>query len=106
MENNHVLTLSKSYFQLRKPLERRLYEIARKHCGKQPKWEIGLGKQKGKAGSLSTDKEFKRILVKVISDNQTHNNMPDYSFELTAATQVRHIRRGETPRSRMEHPCS
>ena len=83
IENNHVLTLSKSYFQLRKPLERRLYEIARKHCGKQPKWEIGLGKLKEKAGSLSTDKEFKRMLAKVITDNLTHNHMPDYSFELT-----------------------
>jgi plasmid replication initiation protein len=82
IENNHVLTLSKSYFQLRKPLERRLYEIARKHCGKQPKWEIGLGKLKEKAGSLSTDKEFKRMLTKVITDNLTHNHMPDYTFEL------------------------
>jgi plasmid replication initiation protein len=83
IKNNHVLTLSKSYFQLRKPLERRLYEIARKHCGKQPKWEIGLEKLKEKAGSLSTEKEFRRMLTKVISDNLTHNHMPDYSFELT-----------------------
>ena len=43
IENNHVLTLSPTYFQLRKPIERRLYELARKHCGKQTKWEIGLG---------------------------------------------------------------
>ena len=83
IENNHVLTLSDKYFQLRKPIERRLYELARKHCGKQAKWEIGLTKLKEKAGSLSTDKEFKRMLVKVITDNQTHNHMPDYSFELT-----------------------
>ena len=83
IENNHVLTLSDKYFQLRKPIERRLYELARKHCGKQAKWEIGLTKLKEKAGSLSTDKEFKRMLAKVITDNLTHNHMPDYSFELT-----------------------
>jgi hypothetical protein len=82
IENNHVLTLSRSYFQLRKPIERRLYEIARKHCGKQPRWEITLAKLKVKAGSSSTDKEFKRMLSKVIEDNRTHNHMPDYSFEL------------------------
>ena len=29
-----VLTLHKDYFGLRKPLERRVYEIARKHCGR------------------------------------------------------------------------
>ena len=30
-----VLTLSRDYFRLRKPLERRIYELARKHCGRQ-----------------------------------------------------------------------
>ena len=30
-----VLTLSRDYFRLRKPLERRVYELARKHCGRQ-----------------------------------------------------------------------
>ena len=29
-----VLTLSRDYFRLRKPLERRVYELARKHCGR------------------------------------------------------------------------
>ena len=31
-----VLTLHRDYFALRKPLERRVYEIARKHCGGRP----------------------------------------------------------------------
>ena len=31
-----VLTLNRDYFRLRKPLERRIYELARKHCGRQP----------------------------------------------------------------------
>jgi len=83
IENNHVLTLSPTYFQLRKPIERRLYELARKHCGKQSKWEIGLAKLKAKTGSQSTDKEFKRMLSKVITDNLAHEHMPDYTFELS-----------------------
>jgi len=83
IENNHVLTLSPTYFQLRKPIERRLYELARKHCGKQSKWEIGLTKLKAKTGSQSTDKEFKRMLSKVITDNQAYEHMPDYTFELS-----------------------
>ena len=37
-----VLTLHRDYFRLRKPLERRVYEIARKHCGRQAEWRIGL----------------------------------------------------------------
>ncbi len=33
-----VLTINREYFRLRKPLERRLYELVRKHCGRQPTW--------------------------------------------------------------------
>jgi plasmid replication initiation protein len=33
-----VLTINRAYFRLRKTLERRLYELARKHCGYQEKW--------------------------------------------------------------------
>jgi plasmid replication initiation protein len=83
IDNNNVLSLSPTYFQLRKPIERRLYELARKHCGKQSKWEIGLTKLKDKTGSLSTDKEFKRMLVRVINDTLIHEHMPDYTFELS-----------------------
>jgi plasmid replication initiation protein len=82
IEHNNVLTLNKQYFRLRKPLERRLYELARKHCGQQPKWEIGIPKLQEKTGSLSNTKEFKRMLAKVITDNLTHNHLPDYTFEL------------------------
>ena len=34
----HVLTLNRDYFRIRKPIDRRLYELARKHCGTQSKW--------------------------------------------------------------------
>src|SRR3546814_10297510 len=33
IRSNEVLTLNRQYFRIRKPLARRLYEIARKHCG-------------------------------------------------------------------------
>ena len=33
VEGRSVLTLHRDYFRLRKPLERRIYELARKHCG-------------------------------------------------------------------------
>ncbi len=54
IENNHILTLSRQYFHLRKPLERRLYELARKHCGAQPEWKIGLELLRDKCGSGSS----------------------------------------------------
>jgi plasmid replication initiation protein len=48
-----VLTLSRDYFTLRKPLERRVYEIARKHCGRQEEWRIGLEVLARKSGSIT-----------------------------------------------------
>lgn len=84
VNGNEVLTLNRRYFQLRKPLERRLYDLARKHCGQQHEWQIGLEKLRSKTGSSSTPKEFKRLLSKIIGDDQAHGHMPDYSFRLDA----------------------
>lgn len=81
---NEVLTLNRRYFQLRKPLERRLYELARKHCGRQAEWRVGLDVLQEKTGSGSTAKEFKRLISKIIKDDQAHDHMPDYSFSLEA----------------------
>ena len=38
-----VLTLHRDYFRLRKPIERRVYELARKHCGQQDEWRVRAG---------------------------------------------------------------
>lgn len=83
IENRNVLTLHKAYFQLRKPLERRLYELARKHCGKQDIWRIGLDKLQHKTGSTSTAKEFKRLVKLICKADEEQSHMPDYRFILT-----------------------
>jgi hypothetical protein len=82
VKSREVLTLHRNYFRLRKPLERRLYEIGRKHCGAQSEWGIGLEKLKYKCGSNSTDKEFKRLLSRIIEEDVEHQHIPDYSIRL------------------------
>ena len=82
IENDHILTLSRQYFFLRKPLERRLYELARKHCGVQPRWTIGLEVLRDKCGSASTLKEFRRLVGRIIEDDADHGHMPDYAFAI------------------------
>ncbi len=82
IENKNVLTLHKAYFQLRKPLERRLYELARKHCGQQDVWRIGLDKLQHKTGSTSTTKEFKRLVKAICKADEEQAHMPDYRFRL------------------------
>ena len=78
IKGREVLTLHRNYFRLRKPLERRLYEIARKHCGQSNEWRIGLTKLRLKCGSNSSDKEFRRLVTKIVDEDQEHNHIPDY----------------------------
>ncbi|MEM9766238.1 MAG: replication initiator protein A [Pseudomonadota bacterium] len=70
-----VLTLHKDYFRLRKPIERRVYEIARKHCGRQRRWSIGLELLHKKSGSKSSLKEFRRSLRHLAQ----HDHLPNYT---------------------------
>lgn len=74
-----VLTLHRDYFRLRKPLERRMYELARKHCGKQDEWLISLEMLKKKCGSASEDYEFRRLLNVICAEDLAHSHMPDYA---------------------------
>ena len=82
VEAQEVLTLDRRYFQLAKPLERRLYELARKHVGHQSGFKIGLEKLRNKCGSQSTLKEFRRLLETIIEDDATHDHIPGYSIAL------------------------
>lgn len=78
IQAKEVLTISRDYFRLKKPLERRMYEIARKHCGKSAEWRIGLEKLRLKCGSQSSAKEFKRLVNNIIADAEQHDHFPDY----------------------------
>ena len=62
-----VLTLSREYFRLRKPLERRVYELARKHCGRQKEWRVSMEVLQKKCGSGSTLREFRRLVAAIVA---------------------------------------
>ncbi|GAW37419.1 replication initiator protein A [Roseovarius sp. A-2] len=80
IEASEVVSISPDYFRLRRPLERRLYEIARKHCGSQKRWHIGLEKLQAKTGSNAPLKRFRLNLRQIIEEDHT----PFYRFELDA----------------------
>ena len=71
-----VLTLSRDYFRLRKPLERRVYELARKHCGRQPQWRVSIEVLSKKSGSASP----RRVFRKMIRDMIAEDHLPDYAL--------------------------
>ncbi len=71
-----VLTLSRDYFLLRKPLERRLYELARKHCGRQAGWTVSVDVLLKKSGSTSPRRVFRAMVRKMIKAD----TLPQYTI--------------------------
>lgn len=69
-----ILTLNRDYFRLRKPLERRIYELARKHCGRQDSWRVSVGTLLKKSGSASPRRVFRAMLREMIAKD----HLPDY----------------------------
>ena len=76
IRGKEVLTLHPDYFRLGKPLERRIYELARKHCGRQASWSISLEILLKKSGSQSSMKRFRQH----VKDIAEHNHLPDYQL--------------------------
>jgi plasmid replication initiation protein len=72
-----VLTLSRDYFRLRKGLERRLYELARKHCGLQAKFTISLETLLKKSGATCSIREFRRQ-IRDFPRRHTSRLRPDF----------------------------
>ena len=87
-----VLPISRDYFRLRRPIDRRLYELARKHCGKQPLWRIGMANLQNKCGSKQAGKHFAAHLRGLVRSN----HLPDYMVTFDGA-QVVFARRAEEP---------
>lgn len=78
VKERRVLTIDRAYFRLTMGLERRLYELARKHCGQQPKWEIGMLRLLEKCGVDDVLRNFKASLVTIIN----RDSLPGYRMEL------------------------
>ncbi len=75
---NEILTIDKGYFRLKKPTDRRLYELARKHCGNQNVWKISLDKLKVKLGAVSPLRAFRYNMKKLIDSN----HLPEYNISM------------------------
>ena len=82
VENRRVLTISPDYFALEMGLERRLYELARKHCGRQREWRIGLVRLVEKCGSARGLKQFRAEIAKIIE----RDRLPEYVMAIETGT--------------------
>lgn len=80
--SKNVLTISPEYFRLRKPIDRRVYEIARKHCGNQRQFKISLDLLHKKSGSTRELKKFRADIKSLAASNE----LPDYSVSFDLQT--------------------
>ncbi len=97
IKHKDVLTLHRDYFRLSKPMERRLYEIARKHCGQQASWQPYVTTLFEKSGSTGSLKLFRSRLKEICAVD----NMPDYFLEFVEETdQVIIINRDTMPKDK------
>ncbi len=85
-----VLTLSRDYFRLRKPLERRIYELTRKHCGRQEAWVVSVDTLLKKSGSASPRRVFRKMLRDMIAAD----TLPDYAMQEIPGDLIRFSQKG------------
>ena len=81
---SEVLPISRDYFRLRAPVDRRIYEIARKHCGQQVSWRVGLELLQKKVGSKQAEKHFHAHLRNLVRSN----HLPDYAVTVESGQAV------------------
>jgi plasmid replication initiation protein len=74
-----VLTLDRRYFSLTSSVQRRLYEVARKHCGTDKAvWKINIDDMADKIGYKAERYKFRSDLREIIAADP----LPDYQIAL------------------------
>ena len=84
VEEMQVLTLHPDYFRLTRPIERRLYEIARKAVGQDRRWSFKMQTLHQRSGSKGSLREFRRQLKPVIATD----HLPDYRITYDDADDI------------------
>jgi plasmid replication initiation protein len=100
IQGSEVLTLSRDYFRLRKPTDRRIYELARKHCGEQDEWKISLDLLHKKTGASSHYREFKSMVKELVQQD----HLPDYRVALEEEMVVFRNRMSWQPKTEIRYP--
>lgn len=76
IQAHEVLTLHPDYFRLKKSLEKRFYEIARKFCGSKGVFVIGEEILYERSGSKASIRSFRQDALEIANAD----NLPDYRY--------------------------
>ncbi len=79
VKDRRVLAINPAYFDLTGGLERRLYEIARKHVGRQSVWKVSLLQLAKKCGTMQRNLRRFKFDLKELAEL---DRLPDYQMFL------------------------
>lgn len=79
-----MIKISQDYFRIRKAIDRRIYEISRKHCGNQGEFNIYLEKLHLKTGTSALLKMFRHNIKQLAKAN----DLPDYTIRYDARSDM------------------
>ena len=82
-----VMSIDRRYFGLRMPLERRLYELARKHLGSKMIWAADIVGLQQKCGSKQSLTHYRAEIRKIIQ----RDLLPDYHMGLDTSVKPHRI---------------
>ncbi len=82
LTNTQVLTLKQEYFKLSRPIERRLYELARKHCNDKAFFPMNIDLLAAKVGTRVTRAKFRDELRQAIAAEAAGHGLPEYRIAL------------------------
>lgn len=77
VKDRKILTYDRGYFDL-DPVERRLYDLARVHVGRQERWHIGLAKLQKRIGDNRRLAKFADAILAI----QERDSLPTYRFRV------------------------
>ncbi|MEQ8399286.1 MAG: replication initiator protein A [Gammaproteobacteria bacterium] len=90
VKDRKILTYDPRYFDL-DPVARRLYDLARVHVGRQPRWQIGLAKLQRRIGDNRRLAKFADALLAI----QERDSLPSYRFRVVMALRAGARRRSQ-----------
>lgn len=85
VKDRRMLTYDLEYFKIG-PLEKRLYEIARAHCGRQSGFRMAIEKLQRRVGAGTPLKTFKKHVAEIIRSRP--NPLPSYGLIIVDPAQV------------------
>lgn len=69
VKDRAVIPVNRAYFQIKNPTARKIYEVAKRHIGKELTWSIGLVNLQKRVGHASAPRKFKAKLQQLAAED-------------------------------------